>query len=463
MKTHWLTRRLIGGVLVAEFLCVASFAIVATTHEMHGRRRGFDVMLRGRVDSLLGAVHGADPYGSLFLDVSELAPQAEDIYVAATASGIVGSSQQVPPNVLASIRASNASGFFNFEWKGQVYRAFHKEGVRSMDQESPGIRAQPIALLYATPTKDLEYEATQAYRYYATAAGFLLIVTGFVLIGSLRTLMKPLHELAKSARRVSMESWDFSPPEAVLRARELAPIANSIKRLLLGLQRAFERQRQFTGDAAHELKTSVALLKSSLQLLTMRKRTAEQYEEGAQELLADMQRIQGLIEQMLTLARVEEAPQAPGQEIDLSSVVKSVANRLQPLAQVKKTTINVNAEAASRVAMESGDAGVLVSNLLLNALQHSPAASFVAVSVRACAAGTELRVTDQGEGISESDLPHVFARFYRADASRSRQSGGAGLGLAICKAIVERAHGNIKIQSQLERGTEVSATFPAIN
>jgi hypothetical protein len=179
---------------------------------MHGRRRGFDVMLRGRVDSLLGAVHGADPYGSLFLDVSELAPQAEDIYVAATASGIVGSSQQVPPNVLASIRASNASGFFNFEWKGQVYRAFHKEGVRSMDQESPGIRAQPIALLYATPTKDLEYEATQAYRYYATAAGFLLIVTGFVLIGSLRTLMKPLHELAKSARRVSMESWDFSPP-----------------------------------------------------------------------------------------------------------------------------------------------------------------------------------------------------------------------------------------------------------
>jgi signal transduction histidine kinase len=275
--------------------------------------------------------------------------------------------------------------------------------------------------------------------------------------------MMPLHDLAKSARRVSTESWDFSPPEAVLRARELAPIANSIKRLLLGLQRAFERQRQFTGDAAHELKTSVALLKSRLQLLTMRKRTAEQYEEGAQELLADMQRIQGLIEQMLTLARVEEAPQAPGQEIDLSSVVKSVANRLQPLADVRKITISVNADAASRVAMESGDAGVLVSNLLLNALQHSPPESLVSVSVRACAEGTELRVADQGEGISDSDLTHVFERFYRADASRSRQSGGAGLGLAICKAIVERAHGNIKIQSQLERGTEVTATFPALN
>jgi signal transduction histidine kinase len=123
----------------------------------------------------------------------------------------------------------------------------------------------------------------------------------------------------------------------------------------------------------------------------------------------------------------------------------------------------VDAEAASPVAVEGGDAGVLVSNLLLNALQHSPAESQVEVSVRACPAGTELRVTDHGEGISESALPHVFERFYRADASRSRQSGGAGLGLAICKAIVERAHGNIKIQSQLEQGTEVTATLPAIN
>jgi signal transduction histidine kinase len=460
MKMHSITRRLIGGVLAAEFLCIASFAIVATTHEMHGRRRGFDVMLRGRVDSLLGAVHGVDPYGNLFLDARELASPAEDIYVVASASGIVGSSQQLPPDALAAVHSPHSPGFFNFKWKGKDYRAFHTEATRSMDRESPGTAAQPIVLLYAMPTKDLEYEATQAFRYYAAAGGFLLVVTGFVLIGSLRSLMMPLHDLARSAGRVSTESWDFSPPEAILRARELAPIANSIKRLLFGLQRAFERQRQFTGDAAHELKTAVALLKSGLQLLTMKKRTTEQYEEAVADLLVDIQRIQGLIDQMLTLARVEETPQASAVEIDLSSVVKSVVTRLQPLAEVKEITISVNAEAANPVSMESGDAGVLVSNLLLNALQHSPSKSLVAVSVHACAGGTELRVTDQGDGISESALPHVFERFYRADASRSRQSGGAGLGLAICKAIVERAHGNIEIQSQLEQGTEVKAMFP---
>jgi signal transduction histidine kinase len=461
MKTHSITRRLIGGVLAAEFLCVASFAIVATAHEMHGRRRGFDVMLRGRVDSLLGAVHDTDPNGNIFLDARELAPPAEDIYVAASAGGIVGSSQQLPPDALAAVHSSQSSGFFNFKWKGKDYRAFHTEATRSLDRESPGITEKPIALLYAMPTKDLEYEATQAFRYYAAAGGFLLVLTGFVLIGSLRSLMMPLHDLARSAGRVSTESWDFSPPETVLRARELAPIANSIKRLLFGLQRAFERQRQFTGDAAHELKTAVALLKSGLQLLTMKKRTTAQYEEGVQDLLVDIRRIQGLIDQMLTLARVEETRQAPAVEVDLSSVVKLVATRLQPLAEVKKITLSMKAEAANPVSMQSGDAEVLVSNLLLNALQHSPAESFVTVSVRACAGGAELRVTDQGEGISESALPHVFERFYRADASRSRESGGAGLGLAICKAIVERAHGNIKIQSQLDRGTEVTATLSA--
>jgi len=118
MKTHSITRRLIGGVLAAEFLCIASFAIVATAHEMHGRRRGFDVMLRGRVDSLLGAVHDADPNGNIFLDARELAPPAEDIYVAASAGGIVGSSQQLPPDALAAVHSSQ-SGFLQLQVERQ--------------------------------------------------------------------------------------------------------------------------------------------------------------------------------------------------------------------------------------------------------------------------------------------------------------------------------------------------------
>jgi signal transduction histidine kinase len=461
MKMRSLTRRLIGGVLVAELICVALFALVAVAHEMHGRRRAFDVMLRGRADSLLGAVHGVnDLSGNLSLNSKELSAPAGDIYVAATAGGIVGRSPEVPPDVLAVIRSSNSSGYFNFVWKGIKYRAFHVQALRTLDVGIHGGQALPIALLYASPTFHLEHEVTEAARFYAGASAFLLIVTGMALVGFLQWWLTPLRELALSARHVSTTSWDFTPPEAALHSRELAPMANSIKKLLYGLHRAFDRQRQFTGDAAHELKTSIALLRSSLQLLTMRKRTAEEYECGAENLLIDIQRIQELIEQMLTLARIEEAPPATAQEIDLSSVVNTVAQRLQPIAEARQITIDMHTEAASLVVMDNSDADVLATNLILNAVHYSPMHALVTVSVLSCDEVTELRVADKGEGIPEEALPHVFERFYRADVSRSRHSGGSGLGLAICKAIVDRAKGKIMIQSQLGQGTEVIVKLP---
>jgi signal transduction histidine kinase len=462
MKMRSLTRRLIGGVLVAELLCIALFAILAVDREMHGRRRAFDVMLRGRTDSLLGALHGAnDLSGNLSLNSKDLSAPAEDIYVAASTSGIVGRSPEVPQNVLAEIRSSSSPGYFNFEWKGKEYRAFHVEALRTVNEGNSGGQALPIALLYASPTFHLEHEVTEAVRFYLEASAFLLIVTGMAMVGYLQWWLSPLRDLAAAARRVSTTSWDFTPQEAVFHSRELAPMANSIKMLLYGLHRAFDRQRQFTGDAAHELKTSIALLRSSLQLLTMRKRTAEEYECGAENLLIDIQRIQELIEQMLALARIEEAPTATAQEIDLSSVVKTVVQRLKPISETSKIAIEVHSETANFVVMDSSDADVLASNLIFNAVQHSPMHALVTVSVLSCDKGTELRVADKGEGIPEEALPHVFERFYRADVSRSRHSGGAGLGLAICKAIVDRANGKIMIQSQLGQGTEVIVKLPA--
>jgi two-component system OmpR family sensor kinase len=97
----------------------------------------------------------------------------------------------------------------------------------------------------------------------------------------------------------------------------------------------------------------------------------------------------------------------------------------------------------------------------MNALQHSSPNQRVSVLVRALGGVTELRVADQGDGIPASALPHVFERFFRADRSRSRASGGAGLGLSICKAIAERANGTIHIQSAVGTGTEVTVTLPA--
>jgi signal transduction histidine kinase len=251
------------------------------------------------------------------------------------------------------------------------------------------------------------------------------------------------------------------PPNDVLRTAELAPIALSIQQLVLGLQQAFERQRQLTGDAAHELKTSIAVLKSSLQLLSMNPRTTEQYEAGLEGLLLDTERMEELANRMLALARLEEAPVNRTEATDLQAALNAVVARLRPLSELRQVALEVRTESASKAHMQAEDAELLCSNLIMNALQHSTPAGRVSAIVQSCNGAVELHIVDQGNGIPEASLPHVFERFYRADRSRSRNSGGAGLGLSICKAIVERANGTIQIQSEAGTGTEVTVRLPA--
>jgi signal transduction histidine kinase len=463
MKTRSLNRQLIVGVLLAELLCAGLFSAVAIGHEMHGRRRAVDVMLRGRADSVLGAVRDAeDPEDNVVVDPTELSVPKRDAYVVLSPTGkLVGQSGTTPPAVLAQLRSAHNSGYFTFDANGDHYRALRLDGMRVIDREegNGGLR-RPITIFYAAPMFDTWHEALEAVEFYVTASAILLAVTCIALIWFLRRKLSPLQELAQIAGRVSAQSWEFVPPAAVLTTSELAPIAHSIEGLLKGLRQSFERQRQLTGDAAHELKTSIAVLKSSLQLLTLSHRTTEQYEAGLDGLLVDTERMEDLATRMLALARLEESPAESNASTDLQSTVQTIADRLRPLAQLKHVLLEVSAGEAANVTMQHDDAEVLCSNLIMNALQHTSAAGRVSASVQARDGIIELRVSDQGEGIPPDALPHVFDRFYRADRSRSRNSGGAGLGLSICKAIIDRSHGTIKIQSTLGTGTEVTVTLP---
>lgn len=462
MRKTSLSRQMIGGVLLAELLCAALFSGVAIVHEMHGRRRAFDVMLRGRADSLMGAVQDAeDPEDNVTVDPTELVLPKQDAYKVVNPSGhVLGQSRAVSADLLAGLGSSQKAGYFNFKVREVPYRAIRFEGVRVVDREVNGGLRRPVTILYAAPTRDLWHEALEGVRFYVGASALLLGLTGVALVWFLRRRLSPLQELAAIAGRVSARSWEFVPPDGVLRTSELAPIALSIEELLRGLHQSFERQRQLTGDAAHELKTSIAVLKSSLQLLSMRPRTAGQYEAGLDGLLVDMERMEDLANRMLALARLEEAPLERREWSDLNSAVRSVAERFRPLADLKQVVLEVSVDEARKVAISEDDAETLCSNLIMNALQHSLPAGHVSAIVQTRGEITNLRVRDDGEGIPDAALPHVFDRFYRADRSRSRNSGGAGLGLSICRAIVERSNGTIHIHSAVGNGTEVTVSLP---
>ena len=137
IRTHSLSRQLIGGILVAELLCAALFSAVTIGHEMHGRRRAFDVMLRGRADSLLGAVRDAeDPEDNVTVDPTELVLPAQDVYEVLSPSGrVLGHSPGSSAGLLAELSAPHAPGYFNFRVGRDRYRALRFDGVRVIDRE----------------------------------------------------------------------------------------------------------------------------------------------------------------------------------------------------------------------------------------------------------------------------------------------------------------------------------------
>lgn len=462
MRTRSLTHTLIAGVLLAELLCAVCFSGVAVMHELDGRRRAFDIMLRGRVDSVLGAIQDAeDPNDNVMIDRTELALPQEDIYEVTTAAGkFVGGSPGLTPDLLNALSSQRTYSYFNFKVKGKHYRALEQPGMRVIDREENGGFRRPVKIIYAAPTYHLWHETVEAVRFYVIASLLLLLLTGFLIAWFLRRSMSPLRELALRAERVSEACWEFDAPAEVLRTRELEPIASSIQKLLNGLRTSFERQRQFTGDAAHELKTSIAVLKSSVQLLSMRERTAQEYHSSIEGLLMDTERMEDLTTRMLMLARAEQALSSASHVTDLSKTLRVVVERLQPIMQLRRVRITLPASDHKSVRIEPESADVLCSNLLMNALQHSTPGSEITVCLEERGDRMELLICDEGKGIPQEALPHIFERFYRADPSRSRANGGAGLGLAICKAIVDRCGGSISISSAQGLGTRAQVVLP---
>jgi signal transduction histidine kinase len=227
------------------------------------------------------------------------------------------------------------------------------------------------------------------------------------------------------------------------------------------LQRSFEQQRRFTSDAAHELKTDLAIVKSSFQLLSMKQRTVEEYEAGISLGLQDIARSEATVHRMLTLARLEQTSKDELSQCDLAAVVTEAIAQSEPLAAIRNVKVIFQPlSALPIVALSQEDALLLCSNVLMNALQFSPNGASVQVDLTDVGPFQVLSVKDEGPGIAKEDEPFLFTAFYRGDASRNRLTGGTGLGLSICRAICNRAGGRITIANGPAGGAIVEIRLP---
>ncbi|MFC5863162.1 sensor histidine kinase [Acidicapsa dinghuensis] len=478
MKPYSIVRRLIGMVLVVELAAALCVTTAAFLYERHTHFRAFDVLLRGRADSILGAVQDAeDPGDNVMLDGSQLSAPPDDVYEVRDDSGrLVGRSENWTG--LGSVEKLDRGGHrhghgpdgeehFGANLRGRHYGMIRISGYRVVDPgEKGGGVKRTVSIVYGAQMDRVWDAVLQSVSFYAVSSVVVMALTALLMLWLLHRGLRPLLELAGAASRVTVNAWEFEPPPTAQATRELAPLTEAMQAVLRRLREAFEEQQRFVGDAAHELKTGVALVKSSLQLLGMKPRSQTEYIAGLERALGDCERMEAMVAQMLTLARIEQAPlQGKAAVAEGISLLREVIDELAMMAELKQVRIELDEGSANTVtqqaiAIEPEQFKLFCRNVLMNAIQHSASGSEVRVQVREEESSAIFEFQDHGDGIGETELPYVFERFSRGDPSRSRHSGGTGLGLAICKAIVVRARGGIKIESKIGVGTCVSVRIP---
>ena len=238
---------------------------------------------------------------------------------------------------------------------------------------------------------------------------------------------------------------------------EIGRLAQTFDGLLERAQQAMSRERQFTADASHELRSPLTVLKGELSVALSRERTAEEYRDTLAQLEASVDEMSLLVEDLLTLARNNSTQASMAQmyeRIDLAKLVSQVCERLQVIADSKEIRLALpQLETPVIVLGNKLKLQRVITNLLDNALRYTPEGG--QVWARAFVDGTAARIEieDTGIGIPPEHLLRVFDRFYRTDAARARESGGTGLGLAIAQAIVRSHGGEISVTSQIGQGT----------
>ena len=308
----------------------------------------------------------------------------------------------------------------------------------------------------AQRTREREQLAREtASKLVPPALGLLVLVAALVTL-ALRRGLAPLsiatsEVTARNVQALYPIALDSHPPE-------LRPLIGAINDLMARLGQALELQRHFLADAAHELRTPMTALRLQLQLLE-RAGDTSQREAAQAELRTGIDRAQHLIEQLLQLSRLApEAPPLSSEPVDLVQLARATVTRFSARADDSGIDLGVVPVAPASVLGDARQLGILLDNLVDNAMRHTPRSGRVDVAVEVREGRPRLSVTDSGPGIAAPDRERVFDRFYRAGTG-ARAGTGSGLGLAIVKAVADRHGALVALADAPQGGLQVSVDF----
>ena len=238
---------------------------------------------------------------------------------------------------------------------------------------------------------------------------------------------------------------------------EVARLTHAINALLDRVERASNTERRFAADAAHELRTPLAVLRTGLEVALSRQRTQAEYADAIGAAFNKVVALCAMADQLLTLARLDQEASLERERVDLGALMREVAEAVEPLVQSKPVALAVNATEAVVVDGNPIHLKRLVINLIDNAIKFTPAHGRVEIDAAARDGQAMVRVADRGPGIPPDDLPLIFDRFFRGKA---RGASGNGLGLSLCREIVRLHRGEITAANRAGGGCEVVVTLP---
>ncbi|AOR71625.1 two-component sensor histidine kinase [Burkholderia stabilis] len=313
----------------------------------------------------------------------------------------------------------------------------------------PSGEAVQVALARTATDRQSLLESYRVDIWLAAAVGALLVGALGYAVASRG--LRPVESLGRQTSRIEAHNLN-----ARLDARggpvELRELATSVNRMLDRLERAFVRLSQFSSDLAHDMRTPLANVISSSQITLSRARTTEEYEALIDSNIEECERLQRMIENMLFLARTDNARQhLKTAELDAGSELRRLASYFQALADEAGVRIDVRGTAP--VVADATLFRRAISNLASNALEHADAASTIELAVSVQADYAVVEVTNRGVAIPPEQVDRIFERFYRIDSSRHGAARNAGLGLAIVKSIMELHRGKVEVASRDGRTT----------
>jgi len=268
--------------------------------------------------------------------------------------------------------------------------------------------------------------------------------------------LAPIDQITRTAQQISTQdlSTRLNLPDT---GDEVSRLAATFDEMLARIENGFQRERQFTSDASHELRTPLTAMQAILSLVREGERPMQEYRQALDDLAEETDRLRGLVEDLLRLARGDQHKTELRERVNLSNLLCDVTDSLRPLAEAKG--LNLVCDAAPGLAL-IGDSDSLIRllvNLIDNAIKFTEHGS-VMVTGRSEANSLSVEIADTGPGIAPEHLERIFDRFYRVETARS--SRGAGLGLAIVRQIAQAHGGKITVTSQVNEGTRIKVFLP---